>query len=217
MEDVYEVYPDKVRVYTTGLIFTVFAIAFFAVLFAKTWLILKLFALLFAVLFGYLVFRTMSKAFQRHPEYVIDQQGITDNTREDVITLPWSDIMKIEMVPNNAVMQIGILAKDALVKDNQGENLKENIKNNGNVAFYTVMIDGFNYRQKQFTGIFKELERQGMVYNPQILISEYIDPETKRKMADKRDEIRRAQRRQRKMDARQLAGKPVHQIGRAHV
>lgn len=210
MEDVYEVYPDKVRVYTTGLIFAAFAVAFFAVLFAKTWLVLKLFALLFAVLFGYLVYRTFAKAFQLHPEYVIDQRGVTDQTRDEMVTLPWSDIMKIEMVPNNAVMQIGILAKDALIKANQGENLKENMKNNGNVAFYTIMIDGFNYRQKQFTGIFKELARQGVRYNPEILISEYIDPETKRKMADKRDEIRRARRMERKMGDRQLAGKSTH-------
>lgn len=208
MFESYKVFPDKVRVYTTGLIFTVFAVAFLAVLLAKTWFILKAFAVLFALMFGYLAFRTFKKAFQKEPEYVIDSQGVTDYTREDTITLPWNDIMKIEMVPNNAVMEIGILANNAMSdKDQQGDALKDNLKNNGNIAFYTIMIDGFNFRRKQFTGIFKELERQGAHYNPQILISEYIDPETKRKMADKREAIQRAQRRQRKMERRQLAGK----------
>ncbi|WP_137598070.1 hypothetical protein [Paucilactobacillus kaifaensis] len=203
MKNIYEVYPDKIRTYTTSIIFLAFGLGFFSIVFVKTWLILKLLAVFFAVLFIYLAYKTFRDGHLDHPDYLISDKGVTDNTKETAITVPWDNILKIEMTPNNAVMQIGILAKSTVSDENErSAALKDNLASNGNLAFYSIMIDGFRYRQKPFLKIFKELERQGVEHNPQILISEYIDPETKRKMADKRDAEMRAIRKQKKLEQR---------------
>ncbi|WP_052467289.1 hypothetical protein [Paucilactobacillus hokkaidonensis] len=203
MKNNYEVYPDKIRTYTTSIIFLAFALGFLAIIFVKTWLILKLFAIFFGVLFAYLAYKTFRDGHLDHPDYLINDQGVTDNTKDSPVTVSWDDILKIEMTPNNAVMQIGILATSTVSDEAQKATaLKDNLSNNGNLAFYSIMIDGFRYRQKPFLKIFKELERQGIEHNPQILISEYIDLETKRKMADKRDAEIRAARKQRKLEQR---------------
>ena len=99
---------------------------------------------------------------------------------------------------------ICILCKSTL-QDEQSKTiaLQDNLANNGNLAFYSVMIDGFKFRQKQFLTIFKEIERQGVKYNPQILVSEYIDPETKRKLSDQREAQKDMFRRQNKELTRQ--------------
>ncbi|WP_203650219.1 hypothetical protein [Secundilactobacillus yichangensis] len=205
MEDNFEVYPDKIRTYTTSIVFMFFGVCFFTVIFIHTYLIFKIFSLFFAVMSLYLVYKTFHDGHLDHPDYVINDMGITDNTKSRRIIVPWSDVLKIEMTPNNASMQIGILAK-SIVSDQEEKTdiLKENFASNGNLAFYSVMIDGFKYRQKSFLKIFKELERQGVKHNPKILISEYVDPETKRKMADKRDAEIRAKRREEKMAYRMM-------------
>lgn len=204
MEEMYEVYPDKVRTYMTTTVFTFFTVCFFIVVFLKTWLVIKIFAILFGVLFGYLAYQTFRNGHLNHPDYVINQDGVIDNTKTPAVKVTWDNILKIEMTPNNAVMQIGILAKSTVNDQTELSTvMKNNMSTNGNIAFYSVMIDGFKYRQKPFLAIFKELERQGIKHNPEILISEYIDPETKRKMADKRDAQIRAARKQKKMEYRQ--------------
>lgn len=196
MDDSYNVYPDKVRSITTAIIFGAFVLMFFAVVFAHTWLIIKLFSIFFASFFLYLVVKTTKYAFKNTPDYIIDCDGISDKTRVPEVTLEWSDILKVEMTPNNSVMQIGILAQSALESDEKrAAALKDNLKNNGNMAFYSIMIDGFKYRSKPFMKIFKEIQVKGGKHNPNIMITEYIDPETKRKLADKRDSDRRKARR----------------------
>lgn len=204
MEKEYKVYPDKIRTYTTSSIFLGFSLMFFSVVFQDTWLIAKAFAIFFALLFLYSSIRTFRNGHLKTPDFVISHLGVRDNTRETPLQVPWSDILKIEMVPNNAVMQICILCKSTL-QDEQSKTiaLQDNLANNGNLAFYSVMIDGFKFRQKQFLSIFKEIERQGVKYNPQILVSEYIDPETKRKLSDQREAQRDMFRRQNKELTRQ--------------
>ncbi|WP_087128010.1 hypothetical protein [Levilactobacillus brevis] len=175
MKSAYEIYPDKVRVYTTGIIFILFGISLFGVIFGTAGLILKVIASLFGLLFWYAGGQTLRSAHRRQPDYVIDERGVTDNTQDLVVVVPWSDILKIEMTPNNAVMQIGILARKTVT--NQDEKtlvLKRNLVSNGNMAFYSVMIDGFKFRQKQFLNIFEELQRQGVQHNPTILVNKYL-------------------------------------------
>ncbi|KIS02692.1 hypothetical protein [Paucilactobacillus wasatchensis] len=210
MKNNYEVYPDKIRTYTTATIFLAFALCLFAIVLVKTWLFLKILVVFFGILFAYLAYKTFRDGHLDHPDYLINDQGVTDNTKVKSVTVSWHDILKIEMTPNNAVMQIGILAKSTVSdEDEKSAVLRDNLANNGNLAFYSIMIDGFRYRQKPFLKIFKELERQGVEHNPQILISEYIDPETKRKMADKRDDEIRAARKQRRL-AQQLNNPKRH-------
>jgi hypothetical protein len=158
----------------------------------------------FALLFLYSSFKTFKNGHLKLPDFVISSKGIQDNTRETPIQVPWSDILKIEMVPNNSVMQICILCKSTLTDEkSKTAALKDNLVNNGNLAFYSIMIDGFKFRQKQFLSIFKEIEHQGVKYNPQILISEYIDPETKRKMSDQKEARKNLLRKQRQSLKRQ--------------
>lgn len=176
MKDAYEVYPSRLRIYMTTIVFVLFGLAICGVAFTGTWLIMKIVAVAFGLLFFYAAFETAKKGLGKRPDYVFDDRGITDNTQNPTVVVPWADILKIEMTPNNAVMQIGILARKTVVsQDEKSVVLARNLVSNGNMAFYSIMIDGFKFRQKQFLNIFEELQRQGVKHNPSILVNKVLE------------------------------------------
>jgi len=176
MKEAYEVYPSRLRIYMTTIVFILFGLAICGVVFTSTWLIMKILAVAFGLLFFYAAFETAVKGHAKRPDYIFDDQGITDNTQEPAVVVPWADILKIEMTPNNAVMQIGILARKTVVsQDEKNVVLTRNLVSNGNMAFYSIMIDGFKFRQKQFLNIFEELQRQGVKHNPSILVNKVLE------------------------------------------
>lgn len=80
---------------------------------------------------------------------------------------------KIELVPNNATYQIGIIAFDVITDQKKtAKQIQNNYSENGNLAIYSIIIDGFKFRRKPFLAIYNELKRQGIIYNPKILINE---------------------------------------------
>ena len=170
---VYQVYADKVRV---AIILTAYAIiiaGLIAVVFLPTAWFLKLVSLLFAVLFIILAYQTLRPVLKKQVLYQIDKTGVSDFTVTPNVTVPWDKIVKIEMVPNNATFQIGIIGLDTVKdKTEQVQQIKNNYASNGNLAIYSIMIDGFKFRRKPFLNIYHELKRQGVQYNPQILIND---------------------------------------------
>lgn len=107
------------------------------------------------------------------PVYVINNQGVIDNTKHLALIVPWNDILKIEINLNNTVWQIGIIAKSvAHNPQRQAATLQTNLVTDGNLAFYSVIIDGFLYRSQTFLRIFQKLKKQVLQRNLQILITE---------------------------------------------
>ncbi|MDT6981560.1 hypothetical protein [Levilactobacillus zymae] len=170
----YEIFPDKFRIIMTGTTFAFFAIAIGAITLLRTNFVWKILAVIFAVLFMIAAVRIFKELWVKTPAYVINATGVTDNTQKVPVVVPWAEMMKIEMVPNNAVMQIGILAQKTVTSQTEKTHvLTKNLFTNGNMAFYSVMIDGFKYSKKHFLAIFEELQRQGVQHNPKILVSGY--------------------------------------------
>ena len=85
----------------------------------------------------------------------MDEQGITDYTNpQNQVHIQWTEVGKIETVVNNTSLQIGILGMGIADDEKEmGEALKRNLKENGNVAFYSIVIDGFKFRKKVFREI----------------------------------------------------------------
>lgn len=171
----YQVYPDRVRIAIIDCAYLIIIVCLAGVLFLKANLIWKAFAVLFIILFGVLAYQTLAPVLSKQPLYVIDKNGVTDNTHKDEkVTVPWSQIQKIELTPNNASMEIGIIAMNVLTdKTKQAETVKRNYSHNGNLAIYSIIIDGFKFRRKPFLKIYDELQKQGLKYNPKILVNKY--------------------------------------------
>lgn len=171
----YQVFPDRVRIAIIDCAYLIIIACLAGVLFIHTSWIWKAFAVLFIVLFGILAYQTLAPALSKRPLYVIDKNGVTDYTHKDEkVTVPWSQIQKIELAPNNASMEIGIIAMNVLTdKEKQAEAVKKNYSRNGNLAIYSIIIDGFKFRRKPFLRIYDELQKQGLKYNPKILVNKY--------------------------------------------
>lgn len=173
MDNQFEIYPDKIKNYTTSCVFILFALSLLSVNTFKTAFLFKMLATFFALLFAGFAIKIIRTMHIQVPDYVINNQGVIDNTKHPALIVPWNDILKIEITPNNTVWQIGIIAKSvAHNRQQQAEALQTNLVTNGNLAFYSVIIDGFRYRSQTFLRIFQELKKQGLQHNPQILITE---------------------------------------------
>lgn len=114
--------------------------------------------------------------------YRLDQKGITDYTDpEKTIYLDWKDVGKVETVVNNTSLQIGIMGiKVSEDKNRMGEILKRNLSANGNMSFYHIVIDGFQFRKKVFREIIHQCRYFAVKYHPSVVITESNDPFLKR-------------------------------------
>ncbi|WP_295731911.1 hypothetical protein [uncultured Limosilactobacillus sp.] len=168
----YDVTADAVRIIIIDIAYLLIISGLLAILWVHTNLIWKGFAVFFAALFLILVWKTSKPMITHQILYSISSKGITDFTKEQPVTIPWKIIQKIELVPNNATYQIGIIAFDVITdRQKQAQQIKTNYAENGNLAVYSIIIDGFKFRRKPFLKIYNELKRQGTIYNPHILIN----------------------------------------------
>lgn len=110
--------------------------------------------------------------------YRMDEQGITDYTNpENQVHIQWTEVGKIETVVNNTSLQIGILGMGIADDEKEmGEALKKNLKENGNIAFYSIVIDGFKFRKKVFREILHQCRYLALKNNSSVIVTESRDP-----------------------------------------
>lgn len=61
--------------------------------------------------------------------------------------------------------------------------MKENLRENGNRVFYSIMMDGFQFNKKHFQIIYQTIKQYSQ--NPNIVFVDYEDPILKKKNAKK--------------------------------
>lgn len=172
----YKVTADPVRILIIDIAYVLIISGLLSILWVKTIIIWKVFAVFFAILFLILTWKTSKPLITRKTLYLINDQGVTDFTQKKPVTIPWQLIKKIELVPNNATYQIGIIAFDVITDQKKtAQQIQNNYSENGNLAIYSIIIDGFKFRRKPFLAIYNELKRQGLIYNPKILINEQLN------------------------------------------
>lgn len=139
------------------------------------------------ILLSLVVISNIRKLIHRKPMYRICEAGIYDVTREhDTLFLSWQDIMKVEMIGNNTSLQIGILASKTLEeKEEMSRHLKENLRENGNRVFYSIMLDGFQFGKQHFQQIYQMIKAFAQQGNANIVFIDYEDPLMKRRKKKK--------------------------------
>lgn len=184
----YNVYVDKKRNIISCLVYTLFVVGLTTLLCYKAIPFpMQIFIIIICMMFFFVIFLNIKKMIENKALYKISNEGVWDYTKkEDVLFLGWDEIFKIEMIPNNTSLQIGIMAKKTLsVQEDMSKRMKDNLMENGNMVFYSVLIDGFNYSKKNFQDIFSNLKQNASIHNNKIVINEYEDPILKRKKTNK--------------------------------
>lgn len=179
MKEEYTVYEERSKLVMASLVFLLFAGGLVTLIIKnEVNIFLKGLIVVFIVLLLMNAVSNLFKASQHKVFYKLSTLGVYDYTKnEEPIVLHWDEIKKIELIPNNTSLQIGILAIRTIEnKQLMGQNLKENLIKNGNFAFYSVIIDGFMFRRKKFKEIFVELKKYASFYNDEALIIDYKDP-----------------------------------------
>lgn len=188
MKHEYEVFMDKTKGLISIIVYAMFAIGIVAIICtSEVHIVMLIVMIMLIALFIMALVVKIKKMSMSGVLYKFDESGIWDYTKkEDTLFLSWDEIFKIEMIPNNTSLQIGILAKKTIeVKENMSRQMKENLLENGNLAFYSILIDGFDFRKKKFFEIFKELKEFAEFKNKDILMVEYEDPILKKKKKKK--------------------------------
>lgn len=173
VQDRYIVYPDRIRA-------VIIEVAYLSIIFgligvmsiAKSW-IMDLTCLFFIGLFGILVGKFIGVILNKQPLYVFSEEGICDFTKSRPVKIPWEDILKIELIPNNVTFQIGIIVQEAYNNPTKRTvTIYDNYLHNGNLAVYSVIIDGFNFRREPFLNAYRNLIKIGVKFNPRIFVNE---------------------------------------------
>ncbi|MFV0381510.1 MAG: hypothetical protein ACK5KR_04750 [Breznakia sp.] len=179
MQKDYYIYVDKIKTIFEIIVNIFFVIALGAVLIVENLnIIVFIFILvIMAFLLAYL-YTKLKKITHRFPLYCIQDDGIIDYTKcKEGRKVDWLDVGRIEIAVNNTSLQIGVLSHvNVDDKNAMSESIKGNLQNNGNVAVYTVLIDGFEFRKQTFKNIFKEIKQRALLKNPHIYVEEYQSP-----------------------------------------
>lgn len=183
MGEEYLVYPDRIKqfiAFLMNLILIVVCCGFIYMKAVPVWM--KFFLGIMIIFMAVMEGKAIRQMGKRKVLYRLDQKGITDYTNPDeIVFLKWTEVGKIETVVNNTSLQIGIMGiKVSENKERMGEILKRNLSVNGNMAFYQIVIDGFQFRKKTFHEIIDQCRYYAIKYHPSVVITESKDPFLKR-------------------------------------
>ncbi|MGX8832933.1 hypothetical protein ACWG0P_01885 [Amedibacillus sp. YH-ame6] len=184
MKEEYIVREDIGKILAAILVYTLFVAGLVVIILVKSLPILGVMLLaLLAGLLSLVIFSNVRKLLHPADMYKICKEGIYDYTKEhEPLFLTWEEIMKVEMLANNSSLQIGILASKTLEeREEMNKRMKENLRENGNRVFYSIMLDGFQFHKKHFQEIYQEIKRFAIIGNPNIVCIDYEDPILKRK------------------------------------
>lgn len=184
MKPEYSVYTDKLKQIVEVIANLVFIVGLlWIVIDRQPHIAVSIFIGVVTILLCANIFSKIKKMRERNPLFIIDNKGIRDYTKEtNGCTLHWKDVSRIELISNNTSLQIGILSTVVLQDQEEiSASVRKNLVSNGNVAMYTIMIDGFQFRKKKFKEIFKEIKSYALHENAYIYVDEYKDPLQRKK------------------------------------
>lgn len=90
----YKVTADPVRILIIDIAYVLIISGLLSILWVKTIIIWKIFAVFFAILFLVLTWKTSKPLITNKTLYLINDQGVTDYTQKKPVTIPWQLIKK---------------------------------------------------------------------------------------------------------------------------
>ncbi|MFT9267373.1 hypothetical protein [Oenococcus sp.] len=175
----YIIRNDRVRDITSILVYFLILVGICAILvFEKPNLFFLTIILFVSAFILGIIYIQFKRLLQNNIVFIVSEKGITDLTdRTHVINLAWTEVAQIQMDANNSSLEIGIIGSQS-INDHRKlfDNAKANLMKNGNRIFYNILIDGFQYRRKNFFRIWKKITQYASAANPNVQIINYHDP-----------------------------------------